>query len=282
MLLLVGLVISDSSPGFASDAKELYLQMAGLMATQTNYRVEYRDLIRKRSYAFFQRTDPDGIQETANVRLDGEVEIDLRNRHGRWRVRDDAVKIEFGEPESPDLQELRKLVEQYPEEVTFTSLPGVVLADGTSCSRVEANLSPKLVSTLAGRLKAAWKAARDPRFKSGADPLESVRARRQYLIGQQDSLSYGTKTYDGNGDLVSEIAVSSYQLALSIPHEVFEVPEEIPVFIARSPAELATHNAMLGKRRGVKLWDSLVSELARVKQKQIPSLGKETQQKQTQ
>jgi hypothetical protein len=165
---------SQTNSRSSAAAKDLYLQMAGLMATQTNYRVEVRDLIRKRSYAFFQRTDPDGVQETAKVRLDGESEVALRNRQGKWQIRDDAVKIEFEQRESSEVQGLRKLAEQYPQEVTFKLLPEVAVEDGTACYRVEANLSAKLVSILAERLKAAWKTAQDLRFKSGADPLESV------------------------------------------------------------------------------------------------------------
>jgi hypothetical protein len=246
--------------------------MDSVMSTQTNYRVEFRDLIRKRSSAFFQRTDRDGIKETTKLSLDGELLVELRNRRGKWRIQEDAVKIEFGQPDSPDFQDLRKLVEQYPEEVTFTLLSGAVLEDGTSCSRLEAKLSPKLVSTLAGRLRAEWKAAR---YKSGADPLEIVLARRQYLIGQQDSLFYGTKAYDGNGDLAAEIVVISYQLGLSIPDEVFEVPEGMPVFIARSSLELEAHKAKLAQQRNRTLWDDLKAEILKA------NTAKKKQQKET-
>jgi hypothetical protein len=101
-----------------------------------------------------------------------------------------------------------------------------------------------------------------------------VIARRQFLIGKGDLLWYGTKTYDAHGDLVTETVAVVYQRGLSIPDEVFQVPERVPIFVARNPGELAAHKATLGRRKATKMWDDLWSELQRAKTNQATTHGK--------
>ncbi len=102
-----------------SDPKQLYTEMIAKMDSLAAYRVEYQDVIRKRNYEFFQKIDPDGFKETANVFRGDPNHAELTNRQGKWLLTDEAVKLDFESSDNAVKQDTVSLMRLYPGDIVF-------------------------------------------------------------------------------------------------------------------------------------------------------------------
>lgn len=241
----------------------MYERMVKRMDEIRDYSVDGEDLMRSVRFRLFQRTDPDGFKESARVFVTDQMRVFLSNRQGKWRLRRDAVKVEFERPETTVMQEPDWLAEHHPGQVFFRRLDDEDLPSAGRCHRIEVTLSAGLVESLARLIRAKRdEAASSERAKGWFDPLEWVVSRRILFIGTADPLKYGETDYDGYGDLLSQMVFTGYDLNSSIGNAVFEVPAGLPVFVAHNASDLASHDRKAGRQAAWLAWSNLAFKVS--------------------
>jgi hypothetical protein len=202
------------------------------------------DNIRRQSTPYFRRTLPDGTTEVSTVLSTDPFQLGIQNRQGFWRVtKEEAVNLKFQppQPRSPQ-QDVLDQVKKNPGDVTI-KVEHERTEGGANCQLVEADLSDRLTRQLADAFRSEHKSSQALRQDPKMDMLQFITKRRLFWIGTADHLLYRFREYDGNGDLLTDISLSSQVLDGAIPHEVFAVPQDLKTFTPLTPQQFQKHEA---------------------------------------
>jgi hypothetical protein len=232
------------------EPKEVFEQMAAKMDSLGTYQVIFDDVIRQQENEYVQRIDRDGFKES---RKTGLRYLELNNRQGKWRIGDEAIRLDFETSGIVD-QSTKALLRNYPNDVTikWSKEPNKVVK-GVDCYQIEADISPQLIGILSRLLLEERKKVGDA---YAGDPRELVTGRTCYSIGRADSIMYGIKCYDGNGDLFVEQVCQKYKVDPALPDAEFAIPSGLPVFIARTRIDLMKHQQARARGRKKELWNN--------------------------
>ncbi len=236
--------VRPASAGDGSPVMDLLRQSYDRQHAASSFVCDITDNIRRQTTPYFRRTLPDGTTEVSTMLSTDPFCLGIQNRQGFWRVtKEEAVNLKFQppQPRSPQ-QDVLDLIKKNPGDVKI-KVENERTEGDANCRLVEADLSDRLTRQLADAFQSEHKSSqalkRDPKM----DMLQFITKRRLFWIGTADHLLYRFREYDGNGDLLTDISLSSQVLDGAIPDEVFAVPKDLKTFIPLTPQQFQKHEA---------------------------------------
>ena len=221
----------------------------------SSYVCDITDNIRRQTTPYFRRTLPDGTSEVSTVLSTDPFQLGIQNRQGFWRVtKEEAVNLHFQPPppRNPQL-ELLELIKKNPSDITV-NVEKQTTEDSADCLLVEADLSERLTHQLADGFRVEHKASKALKKERNMDMLQFICKRRLFWIGSADHLLYRFREYDGNGDLLSDISLSSQVLDGTIPDDVFALPKNLKTLTPLTAQQFQKHEADRARKAQRTAW----------------------------
>jgi len=221
--------------------------LAKAQETMANFKTFKADILNtseannvKSKTVLYQRNNPDGVME---MRVDSEFEVAkvkhtsafVTNRDGQWQLtRKTAIKMEFQEAIAMAAQQTMAGVQKGEESPMILSLSETI-ANGKSYYLIKGVIAEE------SRQKVKEMLQNNPQFKELLKtlPPNSIPIAKLTLfrIGKGDGILYSTQQYDDKGNKMSEIAYENVQINLPLADNIFAIPRELKIKIAKTVAD---------------------------------------------